>query len=73
MHGADVSRIRSDLLLDALAEAGRAGRYSTGTPKLVAQVNFQEWTADGKLRPPVFLGLRDDKKPAECRLPEDVP
>ncbi|HYK40872.1 MAG TPA: non-homologous end-joining DNA ligase [Thermoanaerobaculia bacterium] len=42
-------------------------------PKLVAQVNFQEWTADGKLRQPVFLGLRDDKKPEECVLPEDIP
>jgi bifunctional non-homologous end joining protein LigD len=41
-------------------------------PKLVAQVAFQEWTADGKLRQPVFLGLRDDKKPEECVLPEDV-
>ncbi len=42
-------------------------------PKLVAQVAFQEWTADGKLRQPVFLGLRDDKKPEECALPKDIP
>jgi len=42
-------------------------------PKLVAQVAFQECTADAKLRQPVFLGLRDDKKPEECRLPEDLP
>ncbi len=42
-------------------------------PKLVAQVAFQEWTADGKLRQPVFLGLRDDKKPEECLLPEEIP
>jgi bifunctional non-homologous end joining protein LigD len=34
-------------------------------PKLVAQVKFTEWTADGKLRHPVYLGLRDDKKPAD--------
>src|SRR5439155_16751761 len=26
-----------------------------------------EWTADGKLRHPVYLGLRDDKKPEEVR------
>ena len=38
-------------------------------PRLVAQIAFQEWTADQKLRQPVFLGLRDDKKPEECRLP----
>jgi ATP-dependent DNA ligase len=30
-------------------------------PKLVAQISFQEWTADRKFRQPVFLGLRDDK------------
>lgn len=42
-------------------------------PRLVAQVAFQEWTADGKLRQPVFLGLRDDKKPEECLLPKDIP
>jgi bifunctional non-homologous end joining protein LigD len=35
-------------------------------PKLVAQVKFSEWTADGRMRHPVFLGLRQDKKPAEC-------
>jgi len=34
-------------------------------PKLVAQIKFTEWTADGKLRHPVYLGLRDDKKPEE--------
>ena len=34
-------------------------------PKLVAQVKFTEWTADGKLRHPVYLGLRDDKKPED--------
>jgi DNA ligase D-like protein (predicted ligase) len=38
-------------------------------PKLVAQIAFQEWTADAKLRQPVFLGLRDDKAPGECLLP----
>lgn len=30
-------------------------------PKLVAQVRFTEWTDDGILRHPAFLGLRDDK------------
>jgi len=39
-------------------------------PRLVAQVAFQEWTADGKLRQPVFLGLRDDKRPEDVALPE---
>ncbi len=35
-------------------------------PKLVAQVKFSEWTADERMRHPIFLGLRLDKKPEEC-------
>ena len=31
-------------------------------PVLVAQVKFTEWTSDGQLRQPVFLGLRTDKE-----------
>jgi bifunctional non-homologous end joining protein LigD len=34
-------------------------------PVFVCQVKFAEWTRDGKLRQPVFVGLREDKKPAE--------
>jgi bifunctional non-homologous end joining protein LigD len=30
-------------------------------PELVAQVAFSEWTRDGRLRQPRFLGLREDK------------
>ena len=39
-------------------------------PRLVAQISFQEWTADKKLRQPVCLGLRDDKRPQDVLLPE---
>jgi bifunctional non-homologous end joining protein LigD len=39
-------------------------------PRLVTQIAFQEWTADQKLRQPVFLGLRADKEPSEATLPE---
>jgi bifunctional non-homologous end joining protein LigD len=31
------------------------------TPKLVCEVGFTEWTRDGRLRHPRFLGLREDK------------
>src|SRR4029453_9230871 len=41
-------------------------------PDLVAQVRFTEWTADAKLRHPVYLGLRDDKRPSEARREEPV-
>jgi bifunctional non-homologous end joining protein LigD len=34
-------------------------------PQLVAQIGFAEWTNDGRLRQPRFLGLRDDKRPGE--------
>jgi bifunctional non-homologous end joining protein LigD len=34
-------------------------------PHLVAQVGFTEWTRDGRLRHPRFLGLREDKPAAE--------
>jgi ATP-dependent DNA ligase len=34
-------------------------------PDLVAQIGFSEWTRDGRLRHPRFLGLREDKKAAD--------
>jgi bifunctional non-homologous end joining protein LigD len=37
-------------------------------PRLVGQVQFTEWTADGKLRHPSFLGLREDKSPMETTM-----
>jgi len=35
-------------------------------PRLVCQVRFTEWTRDGGIRQPAFLGLLDDKRPEEC-------
>ena len=34
-------------------------------PELVATVKFTEWTNDGHLRAPSFVGLREDKPPAD--------
>ena len=34
-------------------------------PELVAEIGFAEWTRDGKLRQPRYLGLRDDKPARE--------
>ncbi|MBS1861510.1 MAG: non-homologous end-joining DNA ligase [Actinobacteria bacterium] len=34
-------------------------------PELVGQFGFSEWTRDGKLRHPRYLGLRDDKRAGE--------
>jgi bifunctional non-homologous end joining protein LigD len=33
------------------------------TPKVVVEVKFNEWTSDGKLRQPIYVGTRDDKDP----------
>jgi len=35
-------------------------------PALVVEVRYKEWTDEGLLRHPVFLRMRDDKKPEEC-------
>lgn len=49
------------------SEVGEPGA-SFLAPRLVAQVSFTEWTKDGKLRHPVYLGLRDDKNPNDVTL-----
>lgn len=41
-------------------------------PDMVAEVRFTEWTSDGLLRQPVYLGTRTDKKAVEV-VREDVP
>lgn len=41
-------------------------------PKLVAQVQFTEWTSDGILRHPSFQGLREDKD-ARAVVCEETP
>ena len=39
-------------------------------PRLVAEIKFHSWTADGHLREPTFLRLRDDIDPAKVRYTE---
>lgn len=36
-------------------------------PVLVAEVRYTEWTSDGKLRHPAFLGLREDKRASDVK------
>ena len=36
-------------------------------PALVAQIRFTEWTTDGRLRHPAFLGMREDKSPRQVK------
>ncbi|MGA2341564.1 MAG: non-homologous end-joining DNA ligase [Steroidobacteraceae bacterium] len=54
----------------ALVDSPREQGVVFVAPKLVAQISFQEWTADGKLRQPVFLGLREDKSPQDVLMPK---
>ncbi|MFL6014316.1 MAG: DNA ligase D [Gaiellaceae bacterium] len=42
-------------------------------PQLVAEVEFAEFTHDGRLRAPSYQGLRDDKPAEEVRLEEPEP
>jgi bifunctional non-homologous end joining protein LigD len=39
-------------------------------PKLVAEIEFAEWTHDRRLRAPSFQGLREDKDPTDVRIEE---
>ncbi len=40
-------------------------------PEVVAEVKFHSWTADGRLRAPVFLRLRDDLDARQIRKEDD--
>jgi bifunctional non-homologous end joining protein LigD len=53
-----------------LADPPRLKDATFLTPRLVAQIAYEELTDDRKLRQPVFLGLRDDKRPEDVAFPE---
>jgi len=53
----------------ALADPPRERGVTFLRPQLVAQVAYQELTAERRLRQPVYLGLRDDKPAREVTLP----
>ncbi len=51
-----------------------SGRQAKGvhwvTPQLVIEIEFTEWTDEGRLRHPVFQGLREDKDPEDVHREE---
>ena len=59
--------------LDRATPPFDAGAVPTGRghhwvePRLACEVRFTDWTEDGGLRHPTFIGLRDDRKPEDCR------
>jgi bifunctional non-homologous end joining protein LigD len=50
-----------------------ARRASWVEPRLVVEVSFAEWTPDGRLRHPAYLGTRDDVDPAAVIREPDGP
>jgi bifunctional non-homologous end joining protein LigD len=51
----------------------RKGDVTWAEPKLVAEVEFVEWTHDGRLRAPAYKGLREDKEATEVRREQPMP
>jgi DNA ligase D-like protein (predicted ligase) len=70
----DLAGRLAPLRRDTSPFAGEVRERSTTwvEPRLVAQVGFSEWTRDGRLRHPRFLGLREDK-PARDVVREVAP
>ena len=65
---AQAARAEDVVLLQAAEDARiRKGDVVWVEPKLVAEASFAEFTHDGRLRSPVYLGLRDDKDASEVR------
>ena len=74
MSGGMLAAIRADLesleRSEPAVDAGRLGRRSRVQwvePVRVAEVAFTEWTGDGRLRHPSFVGMREDKPARQVR------
>ncbi|HVR28838.1 MAG TPA: DNA ligase D, partial [Thermoanaerobaculia bacterium] len=72
---AQLDQLHHQLSARRRPEPAFAGPAPTGKgqvwvePELVCEVRYKEWTEEGLLRQPAFLGLRPDKRPEECLLP----
>lgn len=42
-------------------------------PELVCEVRFSEWTQDGLMRQPIYMGMREDKDPKEVHRELPLP
>jgi DNA ligase D-like protein (predicted ligase) len=63
--GAQLRALKRDEPPFAEPQAIKERHVTWVEPKLVGQIGFTEWTRDGRLRHPRFLGLRDDKTASE--------
>ncbi|MCG3122134.1 MAG: DNA ligase [Phycisphaerales bacterium] len=68
----DDRRIEATPLSETLTRAETRG-VTWVKPELVGEIEFTEWTDDGRLRHPSFQGLREDKKAALVRPEVPVP
>lgn len=57
---------REDCPLPAVPAADRGRRPHWTQPTLVVEVEFAAWTAEGRLRHPVFRGIRGDTPPRQA-------
>ncbi|HEY8678913.1 MAG TPA: DNA ligase D [Candidatus Dormibacteraeota bacterium] len=68
---ASVHKLMKPLIVKASPFSGKPPRANEKPtwvrPELVAEVKFAEWTRDGLMRQPVFLGMRDDVEPRAVR------
>jgi bifunctional non-homologous end joining protein LigD len=77
-NGAELDRVwraLEPLTVEKCPFAGKPatlGRPHWVTPKLVVQVRYTEMTDDGRLRHPVYLGVRDDKVAKDVTTPAKV-
>ena len=84
LHAGFLRLRRKDCPFENLPSAARA-RFGTGMgpaqmrrvtwlkPVTVAQIKFAEWTDEGLLRQPVFLGMREDKPASDVHRNAAVP
>jgi bifunctional non-homologous end joining protein LigD len=77
LHARLASRVRKTPPCGGPVPTGRGNTWVE--PEVVVEVRFAEWTAEGLLRQPVFLRVREDKRPEETgrepvpRAHEDPP
>jgi bifunctional non-homologous end joining protein LigD len=53
-------------------EKGLPRKVTWTRPELVCEVKYANWTEEGRLRAPVFMGLRPDIEPADCVRESDT-
>jgi bifunctional non-homologous end joining protein LigD len=66
-----LSRLKGKCPFDEVPKLQRRAFWTR--PEMVVRVGYQEWSERGRLRVPVFKGIRDDKPPGECVLLDERP